>query len=177
MGMSDGILAYDMNALLEALRQVESSGRSDAVSSAGAVGDMQQMRKTLMKPGYDIPSIFEVAQMYGMTPEQTQESALALARDPEIARRFAYEYLDKSQREVGNNMDQLIGSYNAGISGVRGRSVPEFLYEETRNYVPKVRAAYKEMTGTELPERGYYGAPIYQTKRPRRRPEGLLGMQ
>ena len=175
--MADGILAYDMDALLEALRRVESSGRIKAVSDKGAVGDMQQMRATLMQPGYSIPSIFDVAQMYGMSPEQTEESALALARDPEVARRFAYEYLNKSQREVGNDMDQMIGSYNAGISGVRGRDVSEFPYEETRNYVPKVRAAYKEMTGSDLPERGYSAAPIYQTQRPQRRPMGLLAMQ
>lgn len=165
---------YDMAALLDALRAVESNGRISAQSSVGAVGDMQQMRASTMDPGYGIPSIFDVAAMYGMAPGRDEASAKALSMDPEIARRWAYEYLTGAHRQLNTDIDQVIASYNAGISGVRGKDVASFDAEETRNYVPKVRAAYEEITGQALPQSGYFGAPIYLTPRPQRRPAGLL---
>lgn len=165
---------YDMNALLDALRAVESGGRISAKSSAGAVGDMQQMHASTMNPGYGIPSIFEIAELYGMDPLSNEASARALSMDPEIARRWAYEYLNGAHRALGSDMDQVIASYNAGIAGVRGKDASSFDAEETRNYVPKVRAEYMAITGQELPKYGYFGAPIYPTQRPPRRPAGLL---
>lgn len=165
---------YDMNALLDAIRMVESTNRIQAISPKGAVGDMQQIAKNTMKPGYDIPTIFDVAAMYGMDPARDKASAKALSMDPEIARRWAYEYLTGAHRQLNTDLDQIITSYNAGIPSMLEVDASQHHKEEARNYAPKVRAAYAQITGQELPEYGYYGAPIYQTQRPQRRPAGLL---
>lgn len=165
---------YDIAALLDALREVESGGRITAKSRVGAVGDMQQMHASTMDPGHGIPSIFDIAALYGMDAMRDPASAQALSMDPEIARRWAYEYLSGAHRALGTDMDQVIASYNAGITGVRGKDVSTFDAEETRNYVPRVRAEYMARTGQELPQHGYFGAPIYPTQRPQRRPAGLL---
>jgi soluble lytic murein transglycosylase-like protein len=172
----DGLLAYDIEALLDAIRQVESGGNRNAISNKGALGDMQQMIPTMMDPGYDIPTMFDVARMYGMEPEPTEGNAIALAKDPEVARRFAYEYMDKAQREFGNDMDRMLMSYNAGIPAVKFTE-QDALPKEARDYAPKVRAAYLALTGQELPALGYSAAPAYKTVAPRRRPAGLLSMQ
>jgi soluble lytic murein transglycosylase-like protein len=167
--------SYTITGLLDAIREVESNGRNDAVSSKGAVGTMQTMLKTLMKPGYGIQPISDLARdRFGFGTMGGEGEALALAKDPEVARRWAYDYLERAGRWMQDgDMDRLIGSYNAGIDGVQNSTLSKFP-DETRDYVAKVRAAYEAMTGQPLPERGYTTEMPYGSIRPRPRPAGLL---
>lgn len=167
---------YDIASLLDAMRMVESSNNAKAVSKKGAVGDMQQIAVNTMKPGYEIPTIFDVGAMYGMTPKQNVAGANALSMDPEIARRWAYEYLTGAHRAFNTDLDQIITGYNAGLPSMRDYDAASHPSEEARNYAPKVRAAYEQLTGQKLPEQGYFGAPLYNPGRPKRRPTGLLEM-
>ena len=167
---------YDIAALLDAMRMVESNGRASAVSPKGAVGDMQQIATNTMDPGYEIPTIFDVAGQYGMSPARDAATARSLSMDPEIARRWAYEYLTGAHRVFNTDLDQIITSYNAGIPSRQGVPATQHPSAEARGYTPKVRAAYEQLTGQKLPEQGYFGAPIYNPGRPKRRPAGLLEM-
>lgn len=167
---------YDINSLLDAMRMVESTNRMGAVSHKGAVGDMQQIAKNTMDPGYEIPTIFDVGAMYSMQPKRDIVGANALSMDPEIARRWAYEYLTGAHRVFNTDLDQIITGYNAGIPSMQKYDAASHPSAEARNYAPKVRAAYEQLTGQKLPEQGYFGAPAYKTQRPQRRPAGLLEM-
>jgi hypothetical protein len=167
---------YDIAGLLDAMRFVESTNRLGAVSKKGAVGDMQQIARNTMDPGYEIPTIFDVGAMYGMQPKQDVAGANSLSMDPEIARRWAYEYLTGAHRAFNTDLDQIITGYNAGLPSMRDYDAASHPSKEAREYAPKVRAAYEQITGQKLPEQGYFGAPIYNPGRPKRRPVGLLEM-
>jgi soluble lytic murein transglycosylase-like protein len=113
-------------ALLRAVIGVESAWRADAVSPKGAIGLMQLMPDT--------------ARRFGTTrPEQPVANLNAGA---------AYlRYLIDSH---GNDLSLALAAYNAGEGAVlRHRGIPP--YAETRQYVPKVLAAYgriKEATAS-----------------------------
>ncbi|MGB3406575.1 MAG: lytic transglycosylase domain-containing protein [Jannaschia sp.] len=118
----DAILRHSVGtrvspALVLALISVESAGRIDAVSSAGASGLMQLIPAT--------------AQRFGVTN----------ASDPGQNIRGGVAYLDWLMGEFGNDPILALAGYNAGEGAVRRFSgVPP--YAETRAYVPKVLAAW-----------------------------------
>lgn len=109
-------------ALALAVISVESSGRVDAVSRAGAQGLMQLMPDTAIR--------FGVA-------------------DSTIARQNiagGIKYLDWLMSEFGNDPILVLAGYNAGEGSVRKHAgVPPFA--ETRDYVPKVLAAFQVAKG------------------------------
>ncbi len=105
-------------ALVLAVIAVESGGRADAVSSAGAEGLMQ------LTPG--------TADRFGVTdslsPVQNIKGGVA--------------YLDWLLEEFGGDAVLALAGYNAGENAVKSHGgVPPFL--ETRDYVPKVLAAFE----------------------------------
>ena len=109
-------------ALVLAVIGIESAGRSDAVSSAGAVGLMQLIPDT--------------AKRFGVTdsldPVQNIEGGVA--------------YLDWLLKEFDNDPVMVLAAYNAGEGAVRENGgVPP--YAETRDYVPKVLAAWQVAQG------------------------------
>ncbi|SLN49552.1 lytic transglycosylase domain-containing protein [Pseudooctadecabacter jejudonensis] len=109
-------------ALVLAVISVESAGRSDAVSGAGAQGLMQLMPPTAARFG--VQNAFDVREnIKGGTA-----------------------YLDWLLDEFDNKVIYALAGYNAGEGAVRNNNgVPPFA--ETRAYVPKVLAAWEVARG------------------------------
>ena len=109
-------------ALALAVIAVESGGREQAVSPKGAQGLMQLMPDT--------------ARRFGVTD--------SLSPDQNIAAGVAY--LDWLLSEFRGDAVLALAGYNAGENAVKKhQGVPPFA--ETRDYVPKVLAAYKVAIG------------------------------
>ena len=109
-------------ALVLAVMMVESSGRADAVSGAGAQGLMQLMP--------DTASRFGVRDSFAAS-----ENIMG-----------GVKYLDWLMGEFNRDPILVLAGYNAGEGAVRKHSgVPPFA--ETRDYVPKVLAAFQVARG------------------------------
>jgi len=109
-------------ALALAVISVESSGRTDAVSSAGAQGLMQLMPDT--------------ASRFGVTDSTVAGQNIA----------GGVKYLDWLMGEFANDPILVLAGYNSGEGSVRKYAgVPPF--PETRDYVPKVLAAFQVAKG------------------------------
>lgn len=109
-------------ALVLAVIGVESSGRSDAVSHAGAQGLMQLM------------------------PATAERFGVADATVPAENIRGGVKYLDWLLGEFGGDPVLALAGYNAGENAVKSHDgVPP--YAETRAYVPKVLAAWRVARG------------------------------
>jgi hypothetical protein len=109
-------------ALVLAVIGIESAGRSDAVSSAGAVGLMQLIPAT--------------AERFGVKD----------STDPVQNIRGGVAYLDWLLKEFNNDPVMVLAAYNAGEGAVVANGgVPP--YAETRDYVPKVLAAWQVAQG------------------------------
>jgi soluble lytic murein transglycosylase-like protein len=109
-------------ALVLAVIGIESAGRSNAVSSAGAQGLMQLIPAT--------------AARFGVTD----------STDPAQNIKGGVAYLDWLLKEFNRDPLMVIAAYNAGEGAVRANAgVPP--YAETRDYVPKVLAAWQVASG------------------------------
>lgn len=109
-------------ALVLAVISVESSGKSDAVSGAGAAGLMQLMPAT--------------ADRFGVEDRMIADQNIA----------GGVKYLDWLMKEFDNDPILVLAGYNAGEGAVKKHSgVPP--YAETRDYVPKVLAAFQVASG------------------------------
>ncbi len=109
-------------ALVLAVIGIESAGRADAVSSAGAEGLMQLIPAT--------------AERFGVTD----------SKDPVQNIRGGVAYLDWLMRHFDRDPILVLAAYNAGEGAVRANDgVPP--YAETRDYVPKVLAAWQVAQG------------------------------
>ncbi len=109
-------------ALALAVIAVESAGRADAQSGAGAQGLMQLMPAT--------------AARFGVT--DSFDAAMNI--------KGGVAYLDWLMKEFDRDPILALAGYNAGEGAVRGNAgVPP--YAETRDYVPKVLAAWTVARG------------------------------
>lgn len=109
-------------ALVLAVIAVESSGRSDAVSHAGASGLMQLMPATAARFGVADVSL----------PTDNINGGVA--------------FLDFLMKEFDRDPILVLAGYNAGENAVKShKGVPP--YAETRDYVPKVLAAFRTARG------------------------------
>lgn len=109
-------------ALVLAVIGVESAGRPEAVSSAGAQGLMQLIPAT--------------AERFGVTD----------ATDPTQNIKGGVAYLNWLMGEFDSDPLMVLAAYNAGEGAVRANNgVPP--YAETRDYVPKVLAAWQVAQG------------------------------
>ena len=103
--------------LVRAIVQVESGGRTDARSRAGAIGLMQLM------PG--------TASMLGVDPEDPAQNLAGGVR-----------YLRDMAAQFGD-LDRTLAAYNAGPGAVRRfNGVPP--YAETQNYIQSIRQILDE---------------------------------
>ncbi|SPH24638.1 Soluble lytic murein transglycosylase [Defluviimonas aquaemixtae] len=109
-------------ALVLAVIGIESAGRADAVSSAGAVGLMQ------------------------LIPATADRFGVADSADPIDNIKGGVAYLDWLMNEFGGDPLMVLAAYNAGENAVKKNDgVPP--YAETRAYVPKVLAAWTVARG------------------------------
>ena len=109
-------------ALVLAVIGIESAGQSDAVSHAGAVGLMQLIPAT--------------AERFGVKD----------STDPAQNIKGGVAYLDWLLNEFDNDPVLALAAYNAGEGAVTSnKGVPP--YAETRDYVPKVLAAWQVAQG------------------------------
>lgn len=109
-------------ALVLAVITVESAGRPDAVSRAGAEGLMQLMPDTATRFGV----------VDSLLPDQNIQGGV--------------KYLDWLMQEFDRDPILVLAGYNAGEGSVRKHAgVPPFA--ETRDYVPKVLAAFQVARG------------------------------
>ncbi|AXI45719.1 lytic murein transglycosylase [Sulfitobacter sp. SK012] len=109
-------------ALALAVITVESAGKPDAVSGAGAEGLMQLMPAT--------------ADRFGVTDSSVPAQNIA----------GGVKYLDWLMGEFENDPILVLAGYNSGEGSVRKYAgVPPFA--ETRDYVPKVLAAFQVAKG------------------------------
>ncbi|SOC16293.1 lytic transglycosylase domain-containing protein [Rhodobacter maris] len=109
-------------ALVLAVISTESGGRADAVSHSGAVGLMQLIPATAARFSVDDST----------DPGQNIQGGVA--------------YLDWLMKEFDRDPLMVIAAYNAGENAVKGAGgVPP--YAETRDYVPKVLAAWQVARG------------------------------
>lgn len=105
-------------ALVLAVIAVESAGKVDAVSPVGAQGLMQLMPETAQQ--FDVDD--------SLSPDQNIAGGV--------------RYLDWLMREFDGDPILVLAGYNAGPGAVRKHGgVPPF--SETRDYVPKVLAAFR----------------------------------
>lgn len=103
--------------LVSAVAEVESGGRQEATSSAGAVGVMQLMPDT--------------AASLGVNPYDKRENV-------EGGAKYLKEMLDL----FGGDVKKAVAAYNAGPAAVKNYGgVPP--YKETQNYVNKVLDIYR----------------------------------
>lgn len=104
-------------ALVLAMIAVESSGRLDAVSSAGAQGLMQ------------------------LTPETAERFGVKDVFDPAQNIAGGVAYLSWLMERFNGDPVLVLAAYNAGAGAIRDhQGVPD--YVETRDYVPKVLATF-----------------------------------
>ena len=109
-------------ALVLAVISVESAGKADAVSGAGAQGLMQLMPAT--------------AARFGVTDSFTPAQNIT----------GGVKYLNWLMEEFDRDPILVLAGYNAGEGSVRKHAgVPPFA--ETRDYVPKVLAAFQVAKG------------------------------
>jgi hypothetical protein len=109
-------------ALVLAVIGIESAGKPNALSSAGAQGLMQLIPAT--------------AERFGVTD----------STDPAQNIKGGVAYLDWLLNEFDRDPLMVIAAYNAGEGAVRSNAgVPP--YAETRDYVPKVLAAWQVASG------------------------------
>ena len=109
-------------ALALAVMATESAGKSDALSKSGAQGLMQLIPATATR--------FDVSD--AMDPGQNIKGGVA--------------YLDWLMGEFNRDPVMVLAAYNAGEGAVRANAgVPP--YAETRDYVPKVLAAWQVAQG------------------------------
>ena len=109
-------------ALVLAVITVESAGRPDAISGAGAEGLMQLMPDTAARFGVS----------NSLEPTQNINGGV--------------KYLNWLMQEFDRDPILVLAGYNAGEGSVRKHAgVPPFA--ETRDYVPKVLAAFQVAKG------------------------------
>ncbi|WP_407492303.1 lytic transglycosylase domain-containing protein [Pseudooceanicola sp. MF1-13] len=109
-------------ALALAVIAVESGGRADAVSHAGAEGLMQLMPAA--------------AERFGVTDRKNAKESI----------QGGVRYLDRLMKDFDGDPVMVLAGYNAGENAVRKHGgVPP--YAETRDYVPRVLAAFAVARG------------------------------
>ncbi|BAL82250.1 putative lytic transglycosylase [Selenomonas ruminantium subsp. lactilytica TAM6421] len=103
--------------LVAAVAEVESNGRQEAVSQAGAIGVMQLMPDTAASLGVD--------------PYNKQQNVEGGAK-----------YLRQMLDTFGGDLKKAVAAYNAGPGAVKAYGgIPP--YKETQNYVNKVLDIYR----------------------------------
>jgi soluble lytic murein transglycosylase-like protein len=147
--------------LVAAMIQVESAGRPSAVSGKGAVGLMQVLPTTAMKPGFGLPNVFDFAEQMGtQVGKRNEAEAKRLLADPAVGAAYGQRYMDAMLQRYNGSLGNALAAYNAGPGAVdkwlTAGADPSKLPKETREYIPKVLAA---MSGGAAPAGAAAAAP------------------
>ena len=139
--------------LVAAMIQVESAGKPSAVSGKGAVGLMQVLPTTAMKPGFGLPNVFDFAEQMGtQVGKRNEAEAKRLLADPAVGAAYGQRYMDAMLQRYNGSLENALAAYNAGPGAVdkwlTAGADPSKLPKETREYIPKVLAA---MSGGAAP--------------------------
>ena len=132
----------DQQKLLAAQQQVESGGKTTAVSPKGATGLMQVMPETAMNPGFGLPSVFDFAASKGIqVGKRDATTAAALLKMPEVGAEYGNMYSLAMAQKYGNNQTLQLIAYNMGPTATdkwlaAGGDMTK-LPKETRDYVTK----------------------------------------
>ena len=128
--------------LLDKLMEVESGGREDAVSPAGAVGLYQWLPSSAAKPGYGVKAFDP--------------------KDKEAARKATKEYLKGMQKYHGFSPEETLRAYNWGPGNVikHKKGTRKDIPDEALNYPGKI-LGIENTVGVPAPE----GMPV-PTARP-----------
>jgi hypothetical protein len=142
----------DSQQLLGAMSTVESGGDPNAVSRKGALGLMQVMPDTAMKPGFNIPNIFEFAKQNGVEVGRENESeAKRLLQIPSLGASYGMRIMDTMLQRYNGNLPYALAAYNAGPGRIdkwlADGADPKKLPKETQAYVPKVLAQLNKQAG------------------------------
>lgn len=135
--LPDGVKPVSMDSLLDAIREVESSGGKKLYSPKGAVGPYQFMKDTAIA--------------YGLKVGDGIDERLDEVKSRAAAERFMRDLL----KHYKGNVNHALMAYNWGMGNVdkklkyissTGFDSPSSKYwntlpKETREYVPKIRAA------------------------------------
>lgn len=135
--LPDGVKPVSMDSLLDAIREVESSGGKKLYSPKGAVGPYQFMKDTAIA--------------YGLKVGDGIDERLDEVKSRAAAERFMRDLL----KHYKGNVNHALMAYNWGMGNVdkklkyissAGFDSPSSKYwntlpKETREYVPKIRAA------------------------------------
>jgi hypothetical protein len=136
----------DPQRLTQAMIRVESAGKPGAVSPKGAVGLMQVMPASAMKPGFGLPNVFDFAEQMGtQVGKRNEAEAKRLLADPTIGAAYGQRFMDAMLQRYNGNLEYALAAYNAGpgrvdkwlAAGADFNKLPK----ETREYIPKVLAA------------------------------------
>lgn len=146
----------DSQQLLGAMSTVESGGDPNAVSRKGALGLMQVMPATAMKPGFNIPNIFEFAKQNGVEVGRENESeAKRLLQIPSLGASYGMRIMDTMLQRYNGNLPYALAAYNAGPGRIdkwlADGADPKKLPKETQDYVPKVLAQLNKQAGAPAP--------------------------
>jgi hypothetical protein len=146
----------DSQQLLGAMSTVESGGDPNAVSRKGALGLMQVMPDTAMKPGFNIPNIFEFAKQNGVEVGRENESeAKRLLQIPSLGASYGMRIMDAMLQRYNGNLPYALAAYNAGPGRIdkwlADGADPAKLPKETQAYVPKVLAQLNKQAGAPAP--------------------------
>jgi soluble lytic murein transglycosylase-like protein len=120
----------------------ESGGNPNAISPKGAVGLMQVMPQTAVRPGFGLPTIFDVARRIGVAvplvgPEATR--AAVLLKNPDVNRAFGQAYLDAMLTRYGGDQQKALIAYNAGPAVAdKFTGKIDTLPAETQAYISKI---------------------------------------
>jgi len=145
----------DPQQLLRAMIATESAGDPNAVSSKGARGLMQVMTSTAMKPGFNLPNIFEFARQNGVeVGKETEAEANRLLAVPALGANYGLRIMDAMLERYNGNLNYALAAYNAGPGRIdkwlADGADPAKLPKETREYVPKVLKALNAQAAAVL---------------------------
>ncbi len=145
---ANGTSPSNASGYIPAITQVESGGNPNAVSPAGARGEMQIMPSTAAQPGF------------GVTPSNGT---------PEDDQRVAKDYINAMFARYPNRPDLALQAYNGGPGRVdqvaNGNMSPSQLPQETQQYPGKVFAAMGQTpSATNAPSATTALPAAYHTK-------------
>jgi hypothetical protein len=102
-----------------------------------------------MKPGFNLPNIFEFARQNGVeVGKQTEAEAKRLLAIPALGANYGLRVMDAMLERYNGNLNYALAAYNAGPGRIdkwlADGADPTKLPKETQDYVPKVLKALNE---------------------------------